>query len=212
MSDTVSISKTIYKNKKLKDFDIRLYLIIIEHVNELGYSKITNDTLTHFTGKKEMAIQRAIKSLEKEKFIQVKYRVKKNEIYDDSSARVIWRIEKYRQYHWGKRNASSKNAPKSKENDFKLFLEFLRTDCKNLPFPIDMGGLVQTYIIHDDKLLWLHAKDETPRLLDMYDSSDVYKRMFSKRKAIFAHMSGIEESLSMQQLTRSANEKRNDDG
>jgi len=210
MSDTVSISKRIYKDKKLKDFEVRLYLIIVEHVNELGYSKITNDTLSHFTGKKQNAITRALKSLAKREYIQIKLHVKKNNIYDDTCQRVIWRIEKYREHHW-KSQRNKKDAPKTKENDFKLFLAFLRSDCKNISIPIDIGGLVQTYMIHDDGLIWLHAKGESPRLLDIYDSKDCYKRMWTKRKAIFAHMSGQEESLSMQQLTERANKNLNND-
>ena len=53
MSDTVSVPKRLYKDKKLKDFDVRLYLTIIEHVNDFGYSKICNDTLAYKTGKKK---------------------------------------------------------------------------------------------------------------------------------------------------------------
>lgn len=207
--NSMSVPKKLFNDKKLKDFDIRLYLIIAERTNEHGYSRITNDTLSHLTGKKETAIKDAINSLVKHEYLFRKLNARKNDIYEQDYKRVLWLIEPYRSYKWSKQR-EKKQRPKTVMNDKKLFVEFLRTDCKGMEFPLEIGGLYQTYSIHQDNLIYLHVKGEYPTQLDSFDANEVFKHMFKQRNSLmFQKIINEQTSLSFETLVKRANENNN---
>lgn len=201
-----SVPTALYKDKNLKDFDIRLYLIIAESVNEYGYTKAQNETLMYLTGKDERTIRRSLERLIKAKWLKTKFDVKQNNIYDQSCKRVIWLEEFYRKYNYRTRQAKKK----TKANDFRLFVAWLKSDMKNIPFPVELGGLIQKYVIKtvNGKEL-LHVMREDGNIpLDSFDSNDVYKKIFRKRNMVisFAEREGMTKAH--ESITDLANEKR----
>jgi hypothetical protein len=75
---------------------------------------------------------------------------------------------------------------KTKYNDFRLFVDWLKSDFRGIGFPANVGGLIQRYKIHEDNLLYVHPTNEAPRQLEPNVSNDVYKYAFAKRKTLFA--------------------------
>ena len=207
MSATTSVPTLLYHDKELKDFDIRLYLIIAECVCEYGYTKVKNETLCYKTGKDERTIRRSIERLVDRGWLKTKFNVKQNNIYDQDCKRVIWLEEFYRKYNYRTRKAKQK----TKSNDFRLFVKWLKSELKGVPFPVELGGLVQKYVIKDvngKDLLHVMREDGELVPIDSFDSNDVYKRMFKKRNVILSWAEQQENSHATQVAEDLANNKR----
>ena len=214
MSNTVSIPNKLYKDNKLKDFDVRIYMHIVNHVNDDGYTWVTNDTLAYLTAKKETAVKDAINSLVKHNYLFKKLNAKQNDIYAIDYKRVIWLMPSYRDYQGMKRQNKVQELKKSIDTDFNLFVAWLKTDCSYINIPVSVGGLVQNYMIekgnNNKYYLYVYPSGDGKQEVDKFDSLNVYKVMFAKRKAIFKFMRTREESLSLQELTKIANERADD--
>ena len=206
MAALTSIPTKLYNDKELKDFDIRLYLIIAECVGDYGYSKISNDTLCFKTNKSERAIRDSLKRLIAQGYLKTKFNVKQNNIYDQDAKRVIWLEEFYRKYHYRTRKAKEK----TKANDFRCFVQWLKTDLKGLYIPVELGGLTHKYVIKTvgKKDLMHIVRDGTEHPLDSFDSNDVYKRMFRKKGVLLSWAEQEENSQAMQKMQDLANNKR----
>lgn len=187
MSDTVSIYKSMLHDKRLKDFDVVLFMTITTFMNDESFTYVSNQKISEVTGKKLTAIKDAIRSLIEHGYLAADYNVKRNEVYKQDAKRVLWRAERFRTYQYNKRNKKyNQTTNKTKYNDFRLFVDWLKSDFTGIGVPVPVGGLVQTYKVHDDKLLYVYPTGEAPQQLEPHISNDVYKVMYSKRKTIFA--------------------------
>lgn len=207
MSAMTSVPTALYKDKKLKDFDIRLYLIIAENVNEYGYSKIHNDTLSYLTGKDERTIQRSLERLIERGWLKTKFDVKQNNIYDQACKRVIWLEEFYRKHNYRTRRAKEKN----KTNDFNKFVAWLKSDLKGVPFPVTIGGLLQKYIIKTNEKgkALLHVERDGELIpIDKHDSKDVYLKLFRNKGVIIERAQQMEDTRAHENIMQLAKNKK----
>lgn len=209
MSALTSVPTALYHDKKLKDFDIRLYLIIAECVNEYGYTKITNETLCYKTGKGLTAIKDSLRNLVEQNWLKTKFDVKKNNIYDQAVKRVIWLEEFYRKYNYRTRQAKKK----TKENDFRLFVSWLKSDMKNIPFPVELGGIIQKYVIKpmNGKDLLHVMREDGIVPIDSFDSNDVYKKIFRKRNIVIAFAEKEGMTKAHENVTKAENESNQEE-
>jgi len=183
MSYHVSIPKKVIYDQSLRDVDLRLYLIIAENVNEHGFSEIGNTKLIELCGKSRSSIQRSLKALEDAGFIVVKHDVKKNDVYGDDLCRVIWLDEAFSSYERKKQY----RKPKTIENDFRMFREWLKTSYQGKPFSVRMNGLSGTYMISKDTgyLVELDSHDgQREKMLRKYESYDIYRFLWDNRADI----------------------------
>lgn len=190
MAYHISIPKKIIFDTNLRDVDLRLYAIIAHHTNETGYSEISNQKLMQLSGKKKRTLNESLHCLQERGYIVIVHNAKSDDIYPDNIPRVIWLEEAYSSMV----RKRKKTKEKTKQNDFRVFVKWLKEDCRGMPFPVDHGGLVTEYVIHDDRYMYRHEKGEEPTLIDSNDSWEIYKIMFRKRSVIFERLQDVGES------------------
>ncbi|WP_345984309.1 hypothetical protein WCX49_06640 [Sulfurimonas sp. HSL-1656] len=202
----VSIPKRIIYDKRLRDVDLRLYTIIAEACNAQGFSEITNGKLMELSGKAERPLQKSLKSLQDGNYIVVVHNVKASDVYPKNLPRVIW-LEEAHASHKGK---AARERRKTRENDYRLFVQWLKADCKNIYIPVEIGGLVHKYMIHSDGLLYRYETGERPSLMSSEDSAEVYKKMFRKKSVVIRFMEDGGHSTAIANLAQLAQQKRID--
>lgn len=189
MAALTSVPNHLINDKNLKDFDKIVYMVIAQYVNNYGYTKISNETLEYKLDKGKRAVQRAIDNLIKCGYLVRKQNVKKNNIYDGDYARVIWLDEFYRKYDHRTKKAKEKTV----RNDWRKFVNWLKTDCVGIKFPVSLGGpIVHDYMIKklDNKpILHVFDRDKQEYVpIDKYDSKEVFDYMFRKKSIILERL------------------------
>lgn len=200
----VAIPKKIIYDTKLRDVDLRLYAIIAEACNQQGYSEITNLKLMELSGKAERPLQKSLKALQTGSYIVILHNVKQSELYPKNLPRVIWLEEAHSSIAAKRRDEKQK----TRLNDYRVFVSWLKSDCMMIYIPVEIGGLVHRYMIHHDGLLYRHETGENPTLLGSDDSREVYKKMFRKKGVIIRFMEDGGHSSAVKKLVELANSKR----
>lgn len=206
MSYHVSLPKKIIFDTKMRDVDLRTYAVIAEACNEIGYSEVTNIKLMKLTGKKKRTLQESLTALENGGYIVVLHNVKAGEHYPVNLPRVIWLEEAHASIKQKKRDEKRK----TKENDFRMFVAWLKADCTGILFPVELGGLVHKYTIKGDGFMYRIETGEGPTLMSSEESLEVYKKMFRKKSVIIKHLEAHGESNAVQHLAELANSKKTD--
>ena len=110
---------------------------------------------------------------------------------------------------------SIERIKKSIENDKRLFIAWLRADCKGIRFPVNIGGLTQNYAIelsnHGKYLMYLYPTGEERIQVEPHESQEVFDRMWMSRQIIFKVLRTKAQSKTLDELTKLANEKNEND-
>ncbi|NOQ31859.1 MAG: hypothetical protein GQ570_12115 [Helicobacteraceae bacterium] len=105
--DHAIISKKLQFDTSIKDKDFRFYSLISMLVGD-GFMWHSNATLEKLSGKKQVAISRALKALVKANYIVIEHNVRESYLYPKDLKRVIWL---YDAYYGAKAREAKENEP-----------------------------------------------------------------------------------------------------